>query len=151
MVKNIWSDNSSSVHSSVSVYYMETTLTKTNTREVRCNQAGDWWNKDDETTMANSVPMSDERSEFAVLIHELVEAFLCRYAGVTEQSVLNHDVMFEKERADGLHDEWVEAGDDPRAPYKDQHFVATTIERILCVAMKLPWEYHEAIVVEALK
>jgi hypothetical protein len=125
-------------------------LTSLDKSRIRNEQAGDW-RYDSDHIWAMSAKMSDRRSELAVQIHELIECFLCREAGITDAEVTAFDQMFEEEREKGLHDEFAEDGDDPRAPYAQQHFEATEVEKAVCKALQLPWEHHEANVQELFK
>jgi hypothetical protein len=82
--------------------------------------------------------MADWRSEALVAVHELVEALLCRHAGITAEQVDAWDT-------NGLD----EPGDDPRAPYHLQHVAATNVERQLAPLMDLLWPVHEENVASA--
>lgn len=110
--------------------------------KIRNNQAGDW--TIGKHINAISAKMSSPESELGVSIHELIEAWRCRQLGVTDQQVTEFDAMFEKEREEGKHGQFDEAGDDPRAPYFHAHQGATSVEREVCKALGLPWEQHEA-------
>jgi hypothetical protein len=81
--------------------------------------------------------------ELCVAVHELIEAMLCRNLGITDESVTEFDEEFESKRAEGNTDE---PGDDPHAPYRKQHFFATSIERLLAAELGIDWKkYEEAI------
>jgi len=84
--------------------------------------------------------MKDEDSEFLVALHELVECYLCKKAGVTDEQVTEFDKAFEVKRTSGNTDE---PGDDPKAPYRTQHQCATLIEMIVCREMGKDWKEHE--------
>lgn len=87
--------------------------------------------------------MSDPAYESLVALHETVEAILCRDRGVTTEQVDTFDKQFEKERENGLHTETDEPGDDPRAPYKREHFFATSVERLMAAEMGVDWKTYE--------
>lgn len=108
---------------------------------VRCDQLGDWHINGRILVRVLENTISEE-SELAVAIHELVEAFLCRRDGVTDEAVVEFDTMFEKEREAGYHSETDEDGDDFRAPYREQHMKATHVERAVCHALGITWEQH---------
>jgi hypothetical protein len=110
---------------------------------IRADQAGDWMYDKDYTILAYSAQMDDERSELAVAIHELIEAYMCRDAGVTDEQVTKFDFMYERERAEGKHGPLDEAGDDERAPYRVQHEAATIVEKSVCFVLGLSWKQHE--------
>jgi hypothetical protein len=87
--------------------------------------------------------MNNEDYEFLVSIHEQIEAYACYKSGITEQEVTAFDEAYEQGRAEG---DTSEAGDSTSAPYKDAHFLATTIERILAQALGVDWNEYEKVV-----
>lgn len=87
--------------------------------------------------------MSDERAEFIVLFHEMVEAFLCRYRMVDWKDVDKFDIAFEKNRKRG---DKREPGDQKEAPYYKEHKFATKIEKMICKEFGLEWSTYEKIV-----
>ena len=84
--------------------------------------------------------MSDWRYELLVALHELVEVNLCKHRGVTEADVDAFDKSFEKNRKPGNEDE---PGDDPKAPYRKEHFFATNIEALMSAELKVDWAKYE--------
>jgi len=134
-------------------------------KEQRYPTCGDW----EESCGALAVSVSDVgdwRMEALVGIHELIEAVLCIDAGISQESVDEFDIAFEKAKASEsssdsdfvdflvLQDEFghpevevdaiQEPGDHPAAPYHIQHGYATAAERMLCAAMNIPWATYEA-------
>lgn len=83
--------------------------------------------------------MSDTRYEAALAIHEIVEAVLCRFAGVTVQEVDEFDKKWEAEHPQSK----IEAGDQPDAPYQRQHGLATAAERIVAAELKILWRRYD--------
>jgi hypothetical protein len=84
--------------------------------------------------------LSDWRREALVAVHELVEALICKHAGVTTEQVDEFDMNFEATRKDGDDSE---PGDDPKAPYYRQHQIATVIEKLLSVELGVNWTDYE--------
>ena len=84
--------------------------------------------------------LSDQRYEFLVAAHEMIEAYLALHAGVTEASVTAFDKAYEAKRK--LGDE-SEPGDDPKAPYYRQQQIATGIERLLAVELGVDWGAYD--------
>jgi hypothetical protein len=84
--------------------------------------------------------MGDADYEFCVALHELVESYLCIKANITDAQVTKFDKAFEKARGEGNTDE---PGDDPRAPYRREHFFATTIERLMAAELGIDWKAYE--------
>src|SRR5580704_16322686 len=62
--------------------------------------------------------MSDQRYEFLIGMHEVIEAYLAIYAGVSPDAVDRFDKAYEAKRKPGDDSE---PGDDPRAPYHGGH------------------------------
>jgi hypothetical protein len=108
----------------------------------RYNTVGDWVIKGNTLYIFIS-SMNDYRVEGAVAVHELSEYLMCKHKGITPSDVDQFDLAFEANRKPG---DISEPGDDSSAPYKNQHFVATTIERLLIPELDLNWrEYEETI------
>lgn len=84
--------------------------------------------------------MGDEDFEFLVGLHELVESWLCRKAGVTDEEVTAFDKAFEANRETGNTDE---PGNEPNAPYRQMHKTATLVEMIVADAMGVDWSIYE--------
>jgi hypothetical protein len=74
-----------------------------------------------------------EDNAFLVALHELVESYLCKKAGIKEEDVYQFDI-------DNPYLE--EPGDSELAPYYEQHKVATDVEKIVCEALGLNWREH---------
>jgi hypothetical protein len=114
---------------------------------VRSEQAGDWtYDKLTFHLTAVSAELGNRKSEFAILIHEIMEAFLCRESGVSDADVVKFDDQYEDERKNGHHKERDEPGDDPRAPYRQEHMAATHVERAVCMALGITWQAHDEVV-----
>lgn len=107
---------------------------------------GNWWFNVDGDLEIRVSDMGNPDYEFLVASHEMKEAKLCQKHGITEKQVSEFDEQFERERKQGLHSNEDEPGDDPYAPYKDFHFLATSMERIEAQALNVSWkEYEETI------
>lgn len=82
----------------------------------------------------------------AIAVHELIEALLCARRGIHENMVTDFDIAFERKRAKGIVLDTSEPGDSPDAPYRREHFTATTIERQFIEAVGVDWnEYEKAL------
>ena len=79
--------------------------------------------------------------EVLILVHEIIEYFLCKARGIKVTDIDNFDLMFEAERRAG---KWIneEPGFDKRAPYLKEHTFATKIEKMLCKEFGLDWENY---------
>lgn len=109
----------------------------------RNSQCGDWAEDEYGDIYITISPMARD-SYVAVAIHEIIEKLLCDRARVEDGAVTKFDYKFERERAMGLQYEDAEAGDDHRAPYREQHQAATFVERAVCGALGLTWEEHSS-------
>jgi hypothetical protein len=81
-----------------------------------------------------------DKGALLVALHELIEVALCDERGITHEDIDNFDKSFEFHRQDGNTDE---PGDDPEAPYKREHFFATSIERLMAAEMGVEWGAYE--------
>ena len=95
----------------------------------RYDTCGDWW-CEGETLHIRASETEETPSAFLVALHELVESWLCRDLGITEEEVDRWDAAF------GDQGE-LEPGDDPAAPYHRQHRQAMLIEHLMANFMGL--------------
>jgi hypothetical protein len=105
----------------------------------RYSTVGDWQVTKDGLHITVSA-MSDQRYEFLVAAHEMIEAYLALHAGVTQQAADKFDMAYEKRRK---HGDDSEPGDDVKAPYYRQHQIATGIERLLAVELGVNWTAYD--------
>jgi hypothetical protein len=111
--------------------------------EQRYPTVGDWFfdhPRPDKILTIRVSRMGDWRYEVLVAVHELVEVLLCLHKGVSQKSVDKFDMKYEAARKRGDESE---PGDDPRAPYKDQHCIATAVERLLAPMLGVSWKKYE--------
>ena len=108
--------------------------------EQRYDTTGDYWIDKGGILQIRVSNFEDNRHALLVALHELVEVFLTENNGVLETDIYNFDIDFEKKRITGNIDE---PGDDPKAPYKVEHCIATGIERIICAILKCDWKPYE--------
>lgn len=106
-------------------------------KNLRYVTAGDWIHESDG---GHRIEVGDTRIEdynFLLFIHELVESWVCKRRGITDESVLAFDKSFKE---DG------EPGADINAPYRREHFEAETVERVVANILGVDWhEYEKAI------
>ena len=84
--------------------------------------------------------MGNEDYEFLVAVHELIEQYLCKKRNIKEPDISAFDIEFEKNRQPGNEDE---PGDDPSAPYRKEHFFATSIERLIAAELGVDWQEYD--------
>jgi uncharacterized protein (DUF1697 family) len=66
-----------------------------------------------------------------ILIHELIEQTLTEAMGIKESTILRHDLEFEKLIKDGKVDPDAEPGEHKNSPYRREHILAETVERLM--------------------
>lgn len=104
--------------------------------DQRYPTCGDWQNHGNRFRVLVSC-LPDWRYEALVGIHELVEAVLCRQAGITQEAVDAFDIA---------HPDAPEPGLLSDAPYRRQHCIASAIEMMLATELGVDWlEYEKAI------
>lgn len=102
---------------------------------------GDWyWNdaQDELTVKVSKLPVVHEGEAILLIgVHELIEALLCRRGYIPEWEVDRFDMEWQP------HDGLIEPGDDPHAPYHNQHVFASNIERIIAQRLGINWQRYE--------
>lgn len=78
--------------------------------------------------------------EQMVALHELAEVMMVLHKGVKISDIDKFDKAFEAKRKEGNVDE---PGDDPKAPYRNEHLIATAIEKIICAQLNIPWKKYD--------
>lgn len=110
-------------------------------RKQRYETVGDW--VPGKPTEIRVSKMRDERYEFLVALHEMIEYELCKMSGVTDKEVVAFDVSFEAERRRNIHPADAEPGNDPRAPYRKEHEFATSVEMMVARRLGVRWSDYE--------
>lgn len=113
--------------------------------EQRYETIGDWMlnSEGDIKIHVSDMGEGKENYEFLIALHELLEAKLCSEHAISGKEVDEFDMKFELDRESGKHSLEEEPGDDPQAPYKDEHFFATSIERLVAQALGVDWKQYE--------
>jgi len=88
--------------------------------ELRYPTVGDWIPEKDGGEI-QVLKIGNEDYEFLVMVHELVEYYLCHRRGITDEEVCEFDKKYYESGKEG------EPGDDPQAPYWREHSIATVI------------------------
>lgn len=105
-------------------------------KRQRYETIGDWQTDRPsyDTVVVTQLP-SDDHS-FLIAIHELVEMYLCKKDGITQQQVDEWDKTFE-----GFSDQ--EPGEHSQSPYRWQHQRAETVERVLAEILGVDWSFYQ--------
>jgi len=80
------------------------------------------------------------QNKFAVLFHELIEVGMCLSAGITTEECDAFDALFEAEYDVGIWPRSVEAGFDPRCPYRVGHKWGSRFERVVIWLLGANWK-----------
>lgn len=107
---------------------------------------GDWFHvklcdqhigESEETrTVIRVSELGDERYEFLIAFHELVEMMLCKVRGIPAAAVDEFDQNFSGTG---------EPGDDPASPYFREHQFAFMLERMMAHEMGVNWREYEQV------
>ena len=102
---------------------------------MRYPTAGDWeWLPDGALMLTVPEYGGRDTSALLVALHELVEAYLCKRDGITDEQVSAFDTQ---------NPLLEEPGDHPDAPYHRQHAIAMAVEREAAIALSTDWEAHD--------
>lgn len=96
--------------------------------QQRMNTVGDYLENSPGHWVILVSETGDWRMNMLIAFHELAELLQIVNDGVTEQSVTDFDEQFEKDHADSDEEE---PGNDPKAPYHNQHVFACAVETLL--------------------
>lgn len=78
--------------------------------------------------------------EQMVALHELSEVMMVLHKGIKMSDIDKFDKAFEAKRKEGNTDE---PGDDPKAPYRNEHLIATAIEKTICGFLNISWKHYD--------
>lgn len=106
----------------------------------RYNTVGDYLTDASGKISIQVSQFADERHEFLVAVHELIEAYLCRMRGVSDAAIDAFDMEYEKNRAPDDHAS--EPGNDATAPYHAEHRFATKIEQMIATELGVDWDEY---------
>lgn len=106
-------------------------------KKHRYPTVGDYYKKNGELHVR--VSKMNSKHEFLVLIHELIEFFLIDQKGISIKSIDDFDMLYEATKTDDS-----EPGNDPNAPYFEEHQYATYIEKLLAEKLGVNWQKYDA-------
>lgn len=112
---------------------------------------GNWRFDQDGNLLIEVSDMENWKYELLVALHEMIEVSLCKDRNIVQTVVDEFDINYEKEREEGKHAPEDEPGDDPAAPYRREHFFATSLERLMAAELGVDWEKYEKTVVSLQK
>jgi len=103
-------------------------------RQQRHRNVSDRVKRRDEIVEFRVSDIGDERMEALIAIHEIVEQTLCKSKGISIDQIDIFDFSF---TGDG------EPGNHVDSPYRDQHRVATTVEKIVAKKLGVNWNEYK--------
>jgi len=109
-------------------------------KKQRYETPGDYFNIGKKETMFHISDLKNNDYEFLVAIHEIIEWYFTERAGIKEKDIMKFDKEFEAKRKTGNTDE---PGNDPSAPYYEQHQFATFIEKQIAKELGINWREYE--------
>lgn len=116
-------------------------------KDQRYETVGDWvFNPDNGRLSIWVSDMGVWEYNFLVAMHEQWEAMLCVKRGIEEKDVTAFDVWYEHQRKIKNSECQAEPGDHKLAPYRKEHFSATTAERMLAAELNVNWEEYDTAV-----
>ena len=113
-------------------------------KEQRYDTPGDYFYDDNGVLNILISDLGDEYKNRLVALHEIIEEAITKKRGITEEQIMEFDLMFENERSQGQHAEDDEPGWDKRACYTKEHAFAEAVERLFCNELGINWiDYNE--------
>lgn len=100
----------------------------------------DWFWDESGNLVVKVSPIGDWRDEFLLMVHEIIEAGICKHLGVSQQAVDAFDKAYDDAHPDEPD---LNAGDDPLAPYDRAHTMATACERAIAFALDVQWGEYD--------
>ncbi len=108
-------------------------------KKQRYETLGDWQYKNEKLNVRIS-DTGEWKLNCLLLIHELVEAWLCKDKEITDSQVDEWDFGYANVTYSRAGEE---PGDDPDCPYYDQHGAATMIEKMMANFFGIDWRRYE--------
>jgi hypothetical protein len=127
---------------------MKIILQEKNSKDMRYSTAGDYYKKD-RVHYIDVVKQKKRDYSFMIMIHELIEMYLTEKVKINENDIMQFDLMFEDERAKGIHSKFAEPGEDKRACYFKEHAFAVKIEKQICSQLGYDWEQYNKDLISA--
>ena len=109
----------------------------------RNGQVGDYRYLQDGTLYITVSDLGDDKQNWLVAIHEMIEEMTSKCDGITEQQITDYDEYYEKKRELGLVNQFSEDGFASDCIYKKYHTIATGIELILAAQLGVDWTDYE--------
>lgn len=107
-------------------------------KHQRYSTVGDWQNSSVlKHDLVTATQLESDDLSFLIAVHELVEMYLCRRDGITQQEVDEFDMSFCTAQSDA------EPGEATDCPYRWEHQRAETVERVLAEILGVDWQFYQ--------
>lgn len=113
--------------------------------EQRYETVGDYWYDEKGVLQVRVSDMGNELYHKMIYCHELIEEALTKHNGISESVIMNFDLKFEANRAEGNVDE---PGFDKNCPYIKEHTFATGVELGMCALSRTNFSTYDKTVNE---
>ncbi len=97
---------------------------------------GDYWMDKKGDMQIRTTKFDDSRYAFLILLHEMIEAMICKSRGIDFKAIDEFDIAFENASKVG------EPGDELDAPYYHQHQFATIVEMMVARELGVDWKMY---------
>lgn len=108
----------------------------------RYNTVGDYYFDEAGNRLIMVSDLANWKYELLIAVHELVEASLCKDRGITDAAIDEFDFAFEEART--VNKKTTEPGDEPDAPYFEEHQFASKVEKMLAAELNVNWDEYLA-------
>jgi hypothetical protein len=110
--------------------------------DQRYSTAGDYFIEENGSVQFRITEQKHPDYEFLIALHEIIEEYLTRRAGIREQDILAYDLHWEKRHAKGLTTA-AEPGHEPGCIYRDQHVFAEIIEGLVALELGIDFDKYD--------
>jgi hypothetical protein len=107
---------------------------------MRYPTAGDYY-EENGSLVIEVYNQENEDKTFLVALHELVEQYLTKKRGITNEQIDEFDLGYENNRSED--DDTSEPGDHPDCPYRKEHRFAMIIEQMMAHEIGVDWQDHD--------
>ncbi len=111
-------------------------------KEQRYSTCGDYWETNSSYEFRITKQDTPDKS-ILILLHEMVEYFLCTKRGISEADIMDFDLKWNKLNEEG-HTISDEPGNAKSAPYYKEHRFAENIERQVALAANIDWQDYDS-------
>jgi hypothetical protein len=118
--------------------------------QQRYDSTGDWyWTQN--ILRVRVSKLSDPRWEFCLGLHEMIEAMLCHFMGISQEDVDAFDMPYESAHQRNCvcypcgcpRQRLSDPGSDKHAPYAFQHKIADAAERVVAAVLGIHWASYD--------